>query len=76
MADVRRALELGIEGIVLKDDAEGALAAVVAAVSAGQVSAPSGQRRAVRAHRYGRSPRPTHWKGAGTHTIELSPSSA
>jgi DNA-binding NarL/FixJ family response regulator len=48
MADVRRALELGIEGIVLKDDAESALAAVVAAVSAGQVSAPSGQRRAVR----------------------------
>ena len=46
---MRRALELGIEGIVLKDDAEGALAAVVAAVSAGQVSAPSGQRRAVRA---------------------------
>ena len=49
MADVRRALELGIEGIVLKDDAKGALAAVVTAVSAGQVSAPSGQRRAVRA---------------------------
>ncbi|HEX5821787.1 MAG TPA: response regulator transcription factor [Solirubrobacterales bacterium] len=49
MADVRRALELGIEGIVLENDVEGALAAVVAAVSAGQVSAPSGQRRAVRA---------------------------
>jgi DNA-binding NarL/FixJ family response regulator len=49
IADVRRALELGIEGIVLKDDAEEALAAVVAAVCAGQVSAPGGQRRAVRA---------------------------
>jgi len=49
IADVRRALELGIEGIVLKDDADEALAPVVAAVCAGQVSAPSGQRRAVRA---------------------------
>ena len=49
IADVRRALELGIEGIVLKDDADEALAHVVAAVCAGQVSAPCGQRRAVRA---------------------------
>ena len=49
IADVRRALELGIEGIVLKDDADEALAPVVAAVCAGQVSAPGGQRQAVRA---------------------------
>jgi DNA-binding NarL/FixJ family response regulator len=49
VADVRRALELGVDGIVLEDDAEEALAAVVVAVCAGQVSAPSGQRRAVRA---------------------------
>ncbi len=48
-ADVRRALELGVDGIVLKDDAEEALAAVVAAVCAGQVSVPSGPRGAVRA---------------------------
>lgn len=48
-ADVRRALEMGVNGIVLKDDADEALAAVVAAVCAGQVSVPSGQRGAVRA---------------------------
>ena len=47
--DVRRALELGVDGIVLKEDAAEALAAVVAAVCAGQVSVPSGQRRAARA---------------------------
>ena len=46
---MRRALELGVDGIVLKDDAEEALAAVVAAVCAGQVSVPSGTRGAVRA---------------------------
>ncbi|MGZ5334839.1 MAG: LuxR C-terminal-related transcriptional regulator [Solirubrobacterales bacterium] len=49
VSDVRRALELGVDGIVLKEDAHEALAAVVAAVSAGQVSVPGGQRRAVRA---------------------------
>ena len=49
VADVRRALELGVDGIVLKDDAEEALGAVVVAVCAGQVSAPGGQRGAVRA---------------------------
>lgn len=48
-AEVRRALELGVDGIVLKDDAEEALAAVVAVVCAGQVSVPSGRRGAVRA---------------------------
>jgi DNA-binding NarL/FixJ family response regulator len=49
VSDVRRALELGVDGIVLKEDAQEALAAVVAAVCAGQVSVPAGQRRAVRA---------------------------
>lgn len=49
LADVRRALELGVDGIVLEDDVEEALAVVVVAVWAGQVSAPNGQRRAVRA---------------------------
>ena len=49
VADVRRALELGVDGVILQEDAEEALAAVVAAVCAGQVSAPNGQRRAVRA---------------------------
>jgi two-component system, NarL family, response regulator DesR len=46
--DVRRALELGIDGVVLAADADQALPAVVAAVCAGQVSAPAAQRRAVR----------------------------
>jgi DNA-binding NarL/FixJ family response regulator len=49
VADVRRALELGVDGVILQENADQALAAVVAAVCAGQVSAPSGQRRAVRA---------------------------
>ena len=48
VADVRRALELGVDGVVLAADAEEALAPVVVAVCAGQVSAPAGQRRAVR----------------------------
>jgi len=43
-AEVRRALELGVDGVVLNEDAEGALAAVVAVVCAGQVSVPSGRR--------------------------------
>ena len=48
VADVRRALELGVDGVVLAADADQALAAVVVAVCAGQVSAPAEQRRAVR----------------------------
>lgn len=48
-ADVRRALELGVDGIVLKADAEKALASAVAVVCAGQVSVPSRHRGAVRA---------------------------
>ena len=47
--EVRRALELGVDGVVLIDDAEDALAAVVAAVCAGQVSVPNGQRGELRA---------------------------
>jgi two-component system response regulator DesR len=46
---VRRALELGVDGVVLDDDAEEALAAVIAVVCAGQVSVPGGQRAEVRA---------------------------
>lgn len=48
-AEVRRALELGVGGVVLDDDAEDALAAVIAVVCAGQVSVPGGQRAEVRA---------------------------
>jgi DNA-binding NarL/FixJ family response regulator len=48
--DVRRALELGVDGVVLTDELEDALAAVVAAVCAGQVSVPRGQRAEVRGH--------------------------
>ena len=47
--DVRRALELGVGGIVLEEEAREALATVVAVVCAGQVSVPSRQRGAVRA---------------------------
>ncbi len=42
--EVRRALELGVDGVVLEKEAEDALAAVVAVVCAGQVSVPSEQR--------------------------------
>jgi DNA-binding NarL/FixJ family response regulator len=42
--EVRRALELGVDGVVLNDDVEGVLVAVVAVVCAGQVSVPGGQR--------------------------------
>jgi DNA-binding NarL/FixJ family response regulator len=42
--EVRRALELGVDGVVLNDDVEEVLVAVVAAVCAGQVSVPGGQR--------------------------------
>lgn len=48
-AEVRRALELGVDGVVFEKEADGALAAVVAVVCAGQVSVPSGQRGQVRA---------------------------
>jgi DNA-binding NarL/FixJ family response regulator len=48
-SEVRRALELGVDGVVLEKEAEDALAAVVAVVCAGQVSVPSGQRGDVRA---------------------------
>ena len=48
-SEVRRALELGIDGVVLEKEAEDALAAVVAVVCAGQVSVPSVQRGEVRA---------------------------
>jgi DNA-binding NarL/FixJ family response regulator len=48
-ADVRRALELGVDGVVLIDELEDALAIVVAAVGAGQVSVPRGRRVEVRA---------------------------
>jgi two-component system response regulator DesR len=41
---VRRAVELGVDGLVLNDDGEEALVAVVAAVCAGQVSVPGGHR--------------------------------
>jgi two-component system, NarL family, response regulator DesR len=42
--EVRRAVELGVGGVVLNGDGEEALAAVVAAVCAGQVSVPGGHR--------------------------------
>jgi DNA-binding NarL/FixJ family response regulator len=42
--EVRRAIELGVGGVVLDDDVEDVLVAVVAAVCAGQVSIPGGQR--------------------------------
>jgi DNA-binding NarL/FixJ family response regulator len=48
-AEVRRALEVGIDGVVLTEEVEDALAAVVAVVCAGQVSVPAGQRGEVKA---------------------------
>ena len=47
-AHVRRALILGVDGVVLVDQVDAALAHVVASVCAGQVSIPSEQRREVR----------------------------
>jgi two-component system response regulator DesR len=47
--DIRRTIELGAGGIVLIDEVEVALAAVVSAVSAGQVSVPRGHRGELRA---------------------------
>ncbi len=45
--EVRRAVELGVGGVVLNDDAEEVLVAVVAAVCAGQISVPGGHRGGV-----------------------------
>jgi two-component system response regulator DesR len=42
--ELRRALERGVDGVVLRRDAEEALVAVIAAVCVGQVSLPSGHR--------------------------------
>jgi two-component system, NarL family, response regulator DesR len=42
--EVRRALELGVDGVVLNEDVEEVLGAVVAVVCAGQVSVPGGRR--------------------------------
>jgi DNA-binding NarL/FixJ family response regulator len=47
-AQVRRALDLGVDGVVLIEETETALAAVVAVVCAGQVSVPSDRRGEVR----------------------------
>ena len=47
--ELRRALELAVGGVVLRDDADQALGAVVGVVCVGQVSVPSGQRGEVRA---------------------------
>ena len=47
-AHVRRALVLGVDGVVLIEQVEAALAAVVGVVRAGQVSVPSEHRREVR----------------------------
>jgi DNA-binding NarL/FixJ family response regulator len=47
-AHVRRALSLGVDGVVLVDQVDAALAHVVAAVCAGQVSIPSERRGEVR----------------------------
>jgi DNA-binding NarL/FixJ family response regulator len=45
---IRRALELGVDGVVLIDETDVALAAVVSVVCAGQVSVPSERRAEVR----------------------------
>lgn len=45
---VQRALVLGVDGVVLMDQVEDALAAVVGVVCAGQISIPSDRRREVR----------------------------
>ncbi len=47
-AHVRRALVLGVDGVVLIDQVDEALAGVVGVVCAGQVSVPSERRREVR----------------------------
>ena len=47
--DVRRALELGVGGVVLNNELGETLAAVVAVVSAGQVSVPGSQRSELQA---------------------------
>ena len=48
-AEVRRALQLGVDGIVLEEDIAAALAGVVTVVCTGQVSVPTAQRKVVRA---------------------------
>jgi len=48
-SEVRRALELGVDGVVLIDELDEALGAVVSVVCAGQVSVPRDQRGEVRA---------------------------
>jgi DNA-binding NarL/FixJ family response regulator len=45
---VQRALVLGVDGVVLTDEVEDALAPVVGVVCAGQISIPSDRRREVR----------------------------
>jgi DNA-binding NarL/FixJ family response regulator len=47
--DIRRAMELGADGVILRKDVDDALAAVVAVVCAGQVSVPRWHRGEVRA---------------------------
>ena len=47
--EIRRALELGIDGVLLVEELEDALVPVVSVVCAGQVSLPSAQRGQVRA---------------------------
>jgi DNA-binding NarL/FixJ family response regulator len=49
-AEVRRALELGVDGLVLTEHVDEALAAVITVVCAGQVSVPQDRRGDVRAH--------------------------
>lgn len=48
--EVRRALELGVDGVVLNDQLEDVLSLVVAAVSAGQVSVPRERRYELGSH--------------------------
>jgi two-component system response regulator DesR len=47
--EIRRALELGVDGVVLMEELDDALSAVVSVVCAGQVSLPSAQRAEARA---------------------------
>jgi DNA-binding NarL/FixJ family response regulator len=47
--EVRRAVGMGVDGVVLNDDLEDVLVAVVAAVCAGQLSIPGGRRGGIRA---------------------------
>jgi DNA-binding NarL/FixJ family response regulator len=49
-SEVRRALELGMDGLVLTEQVDEALAAVIDVVCAGQVSVPRDRRGELRAH--------------------------